>query len=198
MDKQKLIQKHLFKTEKFTIKENGLEQYLKDYEGVFTRFYPFDDFSRRTNHTFTEAKKRFLTIGVIMLLAVPILVKAILLFENDNNTTIALLTGSIIAVLGLFFIAYFFLSQKQNLLLDLDNEEQVFIVVNKPNRKEVEEFIDTFYKKRKEYYREKYFYIDFKGKREEEIGKVKWLKDEDIISKSEYDEAVSKINNAWD
>jgi hypothetical protein len=72
----------------FTIKETGLEVYLKDYEGVFTRFYHFDDFSRRANRTFTETKPKFLRIGIAMLVAAPFIIKTFLYrFQRKKNRT---------------------------------------------------------------------------------------------------------------
>lgn len=196
MDRIELEQKSRFKTEAYKITETGLETYLKDYEGVFTRFYHFDDFSRRTNRTFTETEPKFLKIGIGIITLGIIIFKCSKFFENIEN--VLMLSGLISAIVGLCLVAYFFLNRKQNFLLEMDNDEQVFILMDKPNKVEVEEFIETFYKKRKEYYRERYFYIDFKGKREQEISRIKWLKDEDIISKIEYDETMNKMDNVQD
>ena len=196
MDRIELEQKSRFKTEAYKITETGLETYLKDYEGVFTRFYHFDDFSRRTNRTFTETEPKFLKIGIGIITLGIIIFKCSKFFENIEN--VLMLSGLISAIVGLCLVAYFFLNRKQNILLEMDNDEQVFILMDKPNKVEVEEFIETFYKKRKEYYRERYFYIDFKGKREQEISRIKWLKDEDIISKIEYDETMNKMDNVQD
>jgi hypothetical protein len=63
-----------------------------------------------------------------------------------------------------------------------------------PSIKEVASFTDAIYDQRKVFFRKQYFFIDYDGERKQELGRMKWLFSESIISENEYLVVVDEIN----
>lgn len=188
MEQTVLKQKSIFERREFKITKTGLDTYTKDYEIESTNSWDFDNFEKKTR-IYTEKNFKFLKAGLITVL---VGVVRGLLFLNDDLTR-SLVSGILIIMIGLILITYYFISQKKYLLLHMDNDQQLFVMYNKPNKKEFDEFIHTFYKRRADYFRENYFYIDLEGEKEKQIQRLKWLRGENIISENEYEEAVEEV-----
>ena len=71
--------------------------------------------------------------------------------------------------------------------------KRLWVLYNKPTNTDAEEFIDELFERRKQYYRDQYFHIDYENNKKNEIDKMKWLKSENIITESEYNVVLDEI-----
>jgi len=115
------------------------------------------------------------------------------LFYSDN-TDRAILSGVFTIIISFGVIGAYFFLQKKYLLIELDNDTQIFILKDNPNKKEFDKFIENLYLKRAKYYKKNYFFIDYDGEKKKQVSKMEWLKKEKIISKIEYDFMIEEIN----
>jgi hypothetical protein len=70
------------------------------------------------------------------------------------------------------------------------------MIRNSPSEQVVSSFVDKIYEARALDYRDRFFYIDYEAKRESELGKMKWLREEDLITENEYLVVVDEINES--
>ena len=177
-----LKQRGLFEKREFKITEFGLETYTKDFEIDTTNSWTFDDFSNKSR-IYTEKYPKILYVGLLTILVG--LIRGGLIVGEDPVA--ALISGIAVSIIGTIVILIYVFYQKKYTLLCLDSEMEVFVLHEKPNKKEFDEFIRSFYEARKNNYREKYFKIDFDLDKDKQIDRMKWLRRENIITESELE-----------
>lgn len=183
-----LKQKIVIEERNFKLTDEGLEMFCDDIEGKNNSVYAFDEFSNETRD-YTEKFPKLIYFGVLLLLAGYIRT-AILI---DKSFATSLLSGQLLAGLGVVLILIYYFYQVDYKLLCLDIEKQVFIIADKPSKEEVLEFIKTFYEMRKTDYRNRYFKINFENDKEKEIDRMKWLRKEEIITNNEFEFMLEEI-----
>jgi hypothetical protein len=183
-----LKQKALFETRHFKLTKDGIETYTKDLEIDSTNTWTFDEFSNK-NRVYTEKYPKILYTGLLTVLVG--LVRAALF--SGTNRDMAIISGIAIAILGGIVIVVYIFFQKKYFLLRLDNDQELFILYNNPNKQDFDKFIEEFYKARKANYRKKYFVLDFDWEKSKLIERMQWLRKEDIISESEFEFAMEEI-----
>ena len=187
---EQFFQKTLFLKKKFTFKNNGVNIEFTDKDGDFSIFINYDRITSRENvHVNTKRKRLVLRYG--LLAAFFILVRGFLTAQTDTKTTI------IISLVALFVAcstyAYYYLTQVKYYAVGLENNKSFMVLYNKPTNIEAEEFMDELFEKRKQYYRQQYFHIDYESNKKIEIDRMKWLKSEDIITEGEYMVVIEEI-----
>ncbi len=183
----------LFIKKGYTFKEDGLDFYSKDYDGEFTKFIHFNEIEPRNKcRIYTEKYPKILQGG--LLLAVAALLRGLL--TNDIDLKKSLIITGIVAFFGLVTILAYFIFRIKYFLIELEDETQIFVLLDSPSKQKMEEFIDELFKRRRTYYREQYFYINYESERQKELDKMKWLRNEDIISENEFLVVVDEINES--
>ena len=66
-------------------------------------------------------------------------------------------------------------------------------VETKPTKIEAAKFIDEIFTKRRAYYRDQYFHVDYDNQKKSEIDKMKWLRSENIITDKEFFVVLEEI-----
>lgn len=185
-------QRKLFVKKNFIFKDEGVEMFTKDIDGEYSRFIHYNSMEPRSKtRIYTEMFPRILQSGtVICALSI---IKGFLLSGNDiQKNIITVLVG--LGFGGLTILSYYLIRIKYY-LIELDDETQMFIIYNKPSLQKMQEFIDEVYERRKQFYRKEYFYVNYKSTIENEIGRMDWLRSENIISENEYNVIVDEIND---
>lgn len=188
-------QRQLFVRKKFTFKDDGVEMYTREFGGdETTMLIQYKDMEPR-NHTriYTEKYPKILQSGFILL--VISLVNGLL--SSGANVQRVAIISSLSAVFGILTVLAYYVLKVKYLLVELENETQMFIILNKPSKAKMNEFVDELYERRKNNYRENYFYINYDNEKEKELGKMNWLLGEGIISQGEYDVVVDEINEKF-
>ena len=187
---EQLIQKKLFFKKTFTFKKTGIEIVTKDSDGESSIFVHFDKIEPRENiRVHTKQKSVVLRVG--LLLSVITLIRGFLTANTDTRTTITIVIISL--VMAALTYAIFYFTKKKYYLIDLE-EKAFFILYDKPNNEIVNAFIDEIFSRRREYYRDTYFEINYENERAKEINKMKWLRAEDIITENEFNVVIDEIN----
>jgi hypothetical protein len=105
------------------------------------------------------------------------------------------MTGVGVGILiALFSFLLYRLIRSRYFCVAIDGGPAMFLLLNEPGEKTVEEFVDSLFEARKACYRKEYFFIDYRGKRREELNRMQWLRSEGVISENEYLVVVDEIN----
>jgi hypothetical protein len=76
--------------------------------------------------------------------------------------------------------------QQNYIILETCDRRKVVFLRDKPNRKALEQFLAQLWLQRKEYLREKYFYINYDRDWKQQTDRLRWLLEQNVISKAEY------------
>jgi hypothetical protein len=187
---EQFFQKKLFLKKKFTFKNNGINVDFTDKDGDFSMFIKFDRITSRDNvHVNTKRKRLILRYGLLG--AFLTLARGFLTAQTDTKTTVVI-TLVAIFIAGSTY-AYYYLTQIKYYAVGLEDNKNFMVLYDKPTKIEAEEFIDQIFVRRKQYYREQYFHIDYDNDKKSEIDRMKWLKSEDIISEKEFIVVIEEI-----
>ncbi len=186
-----LKQKKLFVSKHFRLTKDGIDFKSKDFDGEFSKFIPFKDIEPRIQcRIYTEKFPKLLQGGLVI--ATIGLLRSLMNVNDDLQKT--LIIFSIAIIFGLLTVLAYFIIQIKYFLIELEGDTQLFFILDNPTKEEMQQFIDLIYDKRKENYREQYFYINYNNTKDEETGKMNWLKSEEIISTNEYNVVIDEIN----
>lgn len=76
--------------------------------------------------------------------------------------------------------------QQNYIILETQDHSRVVFFRNKPNRQAVEQFLIQLWSYRKQYLKEKYFYIDRHHNLEQQTKRLRWLLEQNVITKAEF------------
>ncbi|QBN17973.1 hypothetical protein [Flavobacterium nackdongense] len=179
---------------KYTFKEKGLEIEFTDKDGDFSFFINFDNISPRENvRIHTKRKTNVLKYGLIIALLT--LIRGFLTAKTDLQTTLIVISLSLAIGVGTYI--YYHLTKMKYYSVGLEDGKITRILYDKPTIEKAEEFIDEIFKRRKKYYRDNYFKIDYENEKQSELDKIKWLKSENIITENEFNVVVDEINEKF-
>lgn|GEM_PF-6105093 len=188
---KELKQRTLFAEKHFIIQRNGVDYYKKNFETDSHEFISFADFEERKKSRKYAVKHPiifFIGLGIILIG----LLRASLLL--DAHYSKSLLAGGLTISLGLFILLLYRLVQTNCFLIALEDDKRMFMLLNKPNQEDFENFLEAMYEARRRNYRENYFYVNEENDKRTELSRMKWLLNEDIITKEEYEDIVDEIN----
>ena len=179
---------------KYTFNEKGIEIEFTDKDGDFSFFINFDNISPRENvRIHTKRKANVLKYGLIIALLT--LIRGFLTAKTDLQTTFIVISLSLLIGIGTY--VYYHLTKMKYYSVGLEDGKITRILYNKPTVEGAEEFIDEIFKRRKQYYRDNYFKIDYENEKQSELDKIKWLKSENIITENEFNVVVDEINEKF-
>jgi hypothetical protein len=187
---EQFFQKALFLKKKFTFKNNGINIDFTDKDGDFSMFINFDRITSRENMRVNTRRKR-LILKYGLLAAFLTLARGFLTAQTDTRTTV------IITLVALFIAgtvyAYYYFTQIKYYAVGLEDNKTFMVLYDKPTKMEAEEFINEIFERRRLYYREQYFHIEYDNNKKSEIDRMKWLRSEEIISEKEFNVVLEEI-----
>ena len=176
-----LKQRKFLEVREMALQEKGIAQKYSKMGNSHELFIPYENVTNKTELANVTSKKWLIaTIFFSIALLVSFISRIV---GTDVDTGAELIWGA-------FTIISFFMywqSKKSYVIVRLSEENLIFFK-NVPNTKTVEAFIDEMFETRKLYLRERYARIDTDFSVQENIGRFRWLKDNDIITQFEYDE----------
>lgn len=190
---KEIDQSKFFTKIKLELKEDGIQSYLKEFGAEYDKFIPYRKIEPKNKcRTYTETFPKIYQIG-LGLCAITALKY---LFSNKESGVLIIAT-TIGFGIGLLCLASYFIIKIKYLVIELEDETQLLIIDNKPNKEEAKNFLNAVFEHRKENYRKNYFYINYDNDKEDEIGKMNWLKSEEIITNNEYQVVLEEIEDKF-
>lgn len=181
-------QRYFFHKKTFSFQADGLLMETAEPGGGYSRFIHYNDIgSLHKKRMYTSKKPKLLWFGAVM--ASVTLAHGILIQAEWQQIALAIGCLLLVACLSYYFNAVTYV------LLDAGDNDAIYILHNRPNKQTVQQFIDEVYASRKKYYRDNYFCIHFENTRAAEASRIHWLRQENIISQSEYEVVMEEIED---
>ena len=89
----------------------------------------------------------------------------------------------IVAILLVILYRY---KQQKYIFIETSVGQKIVFLLDKPNRQALETFLIQLWSYRKQYLRDKYFYIDYSSDLDRQTLRLRWLLEQNIITKAEY------------
>lgn len=89
-------------------------------------------------------------------------------------------------IIAIALVSLYQYQQQNYIILETQDHSRVVFFRNKPNRQAVEQFLIQLWSYRKQYLKEKYFYIDRHHNLEQQTKRLRWLLEQNVITKTEF------------
>ncbi|MEM7758027.1 MAG: hypothetical protein AAF298_07870 [Cyanobacteria bacterium P01_A01_bin.40] len=174
-----LHQKKLLERRSFFLLPNKLKLYLKDTEGEHENYISYENLRGEAKISCRRNSKLLFIAVAMVTFSVCILLQSILINQGFYYIVFPLVVACISGILYLY--------QKQNyIILETYDRRKVIFFQDKPNRYALERFLAQLWSYRKQYLREKYFYINQNHDLNQQTERLRWLLEQNVITKAEY------------
>lgn len=174
-----LHQKALLEKRSFFLLPNKLKLHLKDIEGEYENYISYEKLTSETKIRCRKNRKLFFITMISIGFAV-----CILLQSSITHTGFSLAVFP--SLIALLFGILYRINRESYLIVETVDSDQVIFLRDKPNRRSLEKFLDRLWLQRKQYLREKYFYIDHNRDMHQQTERLRWLFEQKVITKAEY------------
>ena len=174
-----LHQRTLLEKRSFFLLSNKLKLHSKDAQGKQENYISYE--SLKGEAKISCRKNSTLLFGAMAMLTFAVCVFLQSLFMNQGfiyiilPLTLAFLSG----------VLYQY-RQQDYIILETSDRRKVVFLRDKPNRQALEVFLARLWLYRKQYLRDKYFYINYDRDLQQQTERLRWLLKENVISRSEY------------
>jgi len=184
-----LKQQYLGESRQFFLEPNRIRLITKNLNGENEYYIGYESIST-TTRTITQQNGRVLLIAIAF--GFFTLIGLILDFITIHSefTGVAILFGSAALV---FFCLHLY-QKRRYFIVDLNNKKSILFIANKPSPEQLASFIKSLYEQRRNFYRKKYFIVDSDDEPEEQLGRLKWLLSQEVISEAEFQEMKALID----
>ncbi|MEO5570928.1 MAG: hypothetical protein ABIT08_08800 [Bacteroidia bacterium] len=183
----KLIQRKLFLKREFELSDKGLKYKVRNLSSYFEVEIPYEEIGiKRIDQ---KATNNTLLIFSCFLFIVLISKIYFLATEQHNDYTVTL----VILFGFLFVLLLTYLGYKDIVLIEAQNPSFIEFFANRPSKEVVEKFISELKSRTKGYLINKYAERDSKISIENQLHKINWLKDRNVIDEKEYEELTNKL-----
>ena len=176
-----LHQRTLLEKRSFFLLSNKLKLHLKDAKGERENYINYESLKGEAKITCRKNSK-------LLFLAIAMLTFAVCIFLQNLISERGL--GFVYVFLPLFLAclsAILYQHRQQDyIVLETCDRRKVVFLRDKPNRQALEIFLARLWLYRRQYLRDKYFYINYDGDFERQTERLKWLLNEKAIARSEY------------
>lgn len=174
-----LHQRTLLEKRSFFLLSNKLKLYLKDGEGEHENYVNYESLKGEAKISCRKnSKLLFITISMLTF-SLCIFLQSLIF----NQGFAYIIFPLIVAFLSIILYQY---RQQNYIILETCDRRKVIFLRDKPNRKALERFLAQLWQYRKQYLREKYFYISYDHDLQQQTERLRWLLEQNAISKSEY------------
>ena len=107
-----------------------------------------------------------------------------------------LLLQSLVIDRGIYYAVFPFIAailsailyryKQQYIIIETSVGQKIVFILNKPSQRALERFLVQLWSYRKQYLREKYFYINYNSDLDRQTLRLRWLLEQNIITKAEY------------
>ncbi|MBE9047913.1 hypothetical protein IQ255_26570 [Pleurocapsales cyanobacterium LEGE 10410] len=174
-----LHQRTLLEKRSFFLLPNKLKVCLKDARGEYETYISYESLKNEAQIC-CRKNIQLLFIAIAMLsLAVCILLQSLLINQGFYHSVFPL----VIAVLSIVLYQY---KQQSYIIVKTHDFQKVIFIKDRPNRQALETFLAHLWSYRKQYLRDKYFYIDHNHNLQQQTDRLRWLLERNIITKAEF------------
>ena len=174
-----LHQRTLLERRSFFLLPNKLKLYLKDTEGEHENYIGYENLKGEAKISCRKNPKLLFITMAMVTFAICILLQSLLINQGLYHIIFPLVVALISGVL--------YRCQQQNyIILETYDHKKVIFLRNKPNRQTLERFLAQLWSYRKQYLREKYFYINHNHDLKQQTERLRWLLEQNVITKAEY------------
>jgi len=184
-----LKQRKLFTLREFELVSKGVLLKYKDISGYYELTKPYIEITKDIKIIKTGGRGWLIASGIFVIIALILFIDRLTGGSVEKNAEIIWISISLICFC-IFTIKHTSIMQ----LMCTDGDAIVFFY-NEKNREELGKFIQSIFKERDKYLKDKYTKIDMDFPKEENLYKIEWLKNQEIISEDEYNELKKTILN---
>lgn len=171
----------------FTITSSGLLYGVKSESIEDKTFVPFELLSKK-KLIYREFNQVFKSAAAILAVAGGIGALYSLFFSDPGMVRSAFW----VVLSAVFYLMYRFFKREYHKVL-LRSDKFVYFLKDKPNRADYENFMNTLYQERDSFLKERYYIIDDTSEVDALFTRFKWLRDEEVISGTEYVEICDQL-----
>lgn len=188
----KLDQRTLLEKRSFFLLPNKLKLYLKDTEGEHENYISYENLKGEAQfYCRKNPQLLFFTISAVSF-AVGIFFHCLLVNQRYDDVFIPIILAIILAAL-------YQIKQQNYIVVETFDRRKVVFLRDKPNRRSLECFLAQLWSYRKRYLRDKYFYINHNHDITQQTERLRWLLEQNVISKAEFKSAQEDwiIDNSY-
>ncbi len=174
-----LHQRTLLERRSFFLLPNKLKLYLKDTEGEHENYISYESLKGEAKISYRKNPKLLFITMAMVTFSVCILLQSLLINQGLYYIIFPL-------VVAFFSGALYRYKQQNYIILETYDRKKVIFFRNKPSRQALELFLAQLWSYRKQYLREKYFYIDQNHDLKQQTERLRWLLEQNVITKAEY------------
>ena len=174
-----LHQKTLWEKRSFFLLPSKLKLYLKDSKGEHENYISYESLKGEAKISCRKNPKLLFLATAMVTFSICILLQSLIIDRGFSYIVFPLIVALISAVLYQY-------RQQNYIILETGDRRQVIFLRDKPNRRALEQFLTQLWQHRKQYLREKYFYISYDRDLKKQTERLRWLLEQNIITKSEY------------
>ncbi|PSB07441.1 hypothetical protein C7B62_19870 [Pleurocapsa sp. CCALA 161] len=174
-----LHQKTLLEKRSFYLLSNKLKLYLKSGEGEYENYISYESLTGETKICCQQNLKLLFVAIALLTFSACILLQSLIINQGFIYSIVPLIIAFIAIIL--------YQNRQQNyLILATSDRQKVIFLRDKPNRQALDQFLAQLWIYRKKYLREKYFYINYNHDLKQQTERLRWLLEQNVISKAEY------------
>lgn len=174
-----LHQRTLWEKRSFFLLPNKLKLYLKDAQGEYENYIPYERLHSEAQIRSRKNYKLFFITVTAISFTVCILLQSLVLKQGWSHAIIP-------SIVTLVFGVLYAIKKESYIIIDTLDRKKVIFLKDKPNRRSLEKFLNQLWLKRKEYLRDKYFYIDRAQDLQQQTERLRWLLEQKVITKTEF------------
>ncbi|MEL6912438.1 MAG: hypothetical protein AAFO85_19920 [Cyanobacteria bacterium J06598_4] len=174
-----LHQKTWLEKRSFFLLSNKLKLYLRDAEGEHENYIAYETLKGEARISCRKNSKLLFLMMAMVTFSFCLLLQSLIIDQGFIYLVFPLLIA--------FLAGFLYQFRQQNyIILETYDRQKVVFLRDKPNRPALEKFLTNLWQHRKQYLREKYFYVDGDRDLKQQTERLRWLLEQNVISKSEY------------
>jgi|GEM_PF-2045586 len=174
-----LHQNALLQKRSFFLLPNELKLYLKDMDGEYENYISYEKLTSKAKVRCRKDSKLFFITMAAIGFAVCILLQSLILNIGFSRAIFP-------SLIALIFGILYQLKKESYVIVETVDSKKIVFLRNKPNRRSLEKFLNQLWLRRKQYLREKYFYINHNQDMQQQMDRLRWLFEQKAISQKEY------------
>ena len=174
-----LHQKTWGRKRSFFLLPNKLKISVEDRKGKRESCCSYESLNRKVQIICYKNPQLFFLALAMIAFSGCLLLQSLIIEEGAYYSVLPL----IIAILSIILYQY---KQQNYIIIETSIGQKIVFILNKPNRQALETFLVRLWSYRKQYLRDKYFYVNYNCDLDRQTLRLRWLLEQNIITKTEY------------
>lgn len=174
-----LHQKSCWRKKSFFLLPNKLKVYLKDINGEQESYFSYESLNGKAQIVCHKNSQLLFIAQAMFAFSGCLLLQSLIIEKGIYYAVFPLIA----AILSIILYQY---KQQNYIIIKTSVDRRIVFILDKPNRQALETFLVQLWSHRKQYLREKYFYINYGYDLDRQTLRLRWLLEQNIITKAEY------------